>query len=312
MNSLNLALGGLIRWHITSDLTLLHTVRNRKWISWAWQVYPWPLGQLEGLLPALQTWTLGSYRLLSDSCLLQTYHLPPRKSTLNLPPISPHLRSCLDWQQTSYGHPNVLPLLTAVLESHCFESRTEHQQGFSYEPAGSLRLCWCTFFLCLGLPGSEGVQAGRNVFVKQDGQVGSLSLDLPLVNPAAHWRVPPQVCRVDVQDPWVYRGYGSMRIPCMSIDSSPQGSQLLSSKVLRRLNIELGPHLGQRATWIWSWGPMSSKGQRESTVVKEPSYPQFDHLSHQKGVFCSIVFANKLMGWRQREVKIILSLATKS
>lgn len=57
------------------------------------------------------------------------------------------------------------------------------------------------FSLFLGLPGSEGVQAGRKVFVKQDGQVGSLSLDLPLVNPAAYWRVPSQVCRVYVQDP---------------------------------------------------------------------------------------------------------------
>lgn len=72
MNSLNLALGGLVRWHITSDLTLLHAVRIRKWISWAWQVYPWPLGHLERPLPALQTWTLGSYHLLSDSYLLQT------------------------------------------------------------------------------------------------------------------------------------------------------------------------------------------------------------------------------------------------
>ena len=57
------------------------------------------------------------------------------------------------------------------------------------------------FFLFLDLPGSEGVQAGRKIFVKQDGQVGSLSLDFSLINPAAYWRVPSQVCRVYVQDP---------------------------------------------------------------------------------------------------------------
>lgn len=61
-----------------------------------------------------------------------------------------------------------------------------------------------SFFL--GLPGPECVQAGRKILVKQNAQVGSLCLDLPLVDPAADWRVPSQVCRVDVQDPWGAQG----------------------------------------------------------------------------------------------------------
>ena len=56
-----------------------------------------------------------------------------------------------------------------------------------------------------GLPGSEHVQAGWEVLVKQNGEVGSLGLHFPLVNPAAHGRAPPQVCRVDVQDSWGHR-----------------------------------------------------------------------------------------------------------
>lgn len=43
------------------------------------------------------------------------------------------------------------------------------------------------------VPCPEGVQASWQVFIKQNGQVGSLRLDLPPVNPAAHWGIPAQV-----------------------------------------------------------------------------------------------------------------------
>lgn len=50
------------------------------------------------------------------------------------------------------------------------------------------------------VPCSEGVQANRQVLIKQNGQVGSFGLDLSLVNPAAHWGIPAQIRWVDVQD----------------------------------------------------------------------------------------------------------------
>lgn len=43
------------------------------------------------------------------------------------------------------------------------------------------------------VPCSEGVQANRQVLIKQNGQVGSFGLDLSPVNPAAHRGIPAQI-----------------------------------------------------------------------------------------------------------------------
>lgn len=57
----------------------------------------------------------------------------------------------------------------------------------------------------LMVPCSEGVQANRQVLVKQNGQVGSFRLDLSPVDPAAHRGIPAQIRWVDIQDPLRHR-----------------------------------------------------------------------------------------------------------
>lgn len=52
------------------------------------------------------------------------------------------------------------------------------------------------------LPCSKGIQTDWQVLVKQYDQVGFLWLDLSPVNPAGYWRVPAQVCCINVQDAW--------------------------------------------------------------------------------------------------------------
>lgn len=50
------------------------------------------------------------------------------------------------------------------------------------------------------LPCSEGIKTDWQILVKQYNQVGFLWLDLSPINPAGHWRVPAQVCWINIQD----------------------------------------------------------------------------------------------------------------